>query len=406
MRIAYVAPYQGTELVKRRPTLLNFSLAARVKIGLIAQLLRREGHDVDVLSQGEIIETRFKFYRGFSEPDRFHEAIPIHYASALPIRRLNGLWSGASTRRLLRKGHRLAAYDLVIIYNLKLPQVMCGIDAIERMGAPLVLQYEDDAFADVWGNTSKSFRLGWQRSAVERLFKSISACMAVSPYLLSQVPPSVSKLLLRGVVSDALLDASREAGPRRNRVVFSGTHENTQGLEQLLQAWKLLRLKGWELHMAGYGPITPLLQSLAADDPSIIFHGLLNVEENARLLCTAKIGMNPQDLTRIPGNVFAFKIVEYLAAGLHVITTPRGAVEPELEAGISYIADPKPETIAAHLSAVVSERRYEKTAQNATVQRYGPAAVSRSLDSLLKQAVAPRRSPLPDGQARIAASAD
>ena len=143
-----------------------------------------------------------------------------------------------------------------------------------------------------------------------------------------------AEALLRGVVSDEILRLGQGGrGSTQNWVVFSGTHEGTQGLEQLIKGWRSLDLPGWELHISGHGPLTPILHQLAEGDPSIVFHGLLDREENARLLCSARIGMNPQDLTTTPGNVFAFKIVEYLAAGLHVITTPRGAVEPELEAG-------------------------------------------------------------------------
>ena len=95
--------------------------------------------------------------------------------------------------------------------------------------------------------------------------------------------------------------------------------------------------------------------------------------------------MNPQDVTKTQGNVFALKIIEYLAAGLHVITTPRGSLEPELEAGVSYIADNTPEAIATSLKNVISAKSYEQTAQEAAVATYGPDAVSKALNRLINQ---------------------
>ena len=95
--------------------------------------------------------------------------------------------------------------------------------------------------------------------------------------------------------------------------------------------------------------------------------------------------MNPQDVTSRPGNVFAFKIIEYLAAGAHVITTPRGILEPELEAGVTYIHNNAPDTIAECLKQVIADRRYECTAAEAALQTYGPAAVSEGLTTLLEQ---------------------
>ncbi len=218
---------------------------------------------------------------------------------------------------------------------------------------------------------------------------SVSGATAVSPYLLSQLPAETPKLLLRGVVSNEIMKASEGPdGSRRNWVVFSGTHEGTQGLEQLVDAWQTLKPADWELHIAGQGPITSRLEKMAGGNRTIVFHGLLNRLDNARLLCAAKIGMNPQDVTRIPGNVFAFKIVEYLAAGIHVVTTPRGTLEPELEAGMTYIPDNTPETIATCLGQLMASGRYDRKAEQAARHTYGPEAVSRSLNNLLVQVTA------------------
>src|SRR5687768_6056794 len=65
MRIAYIAPYQGPELLKRRPIVHNLALAGNVKVELIAELLRRGNHQVDVISQGAVVVQRFQFYGGF-----------------------------------------------------------------------------------------------------------------------------------------------------------------------------------------------------------------------------------------------------------------------------------------------------------------------------------------------------
>jgi glycosyltransferase involved in cell wall biosynthesis len=385
MRIAYIAPYQGPDLVKRRPIVRNLSLGARVKIGLVSELLQKSSHSVEILSQGEVIERQLKFYPGFREPEVLDGNIPIYYSAAFPVRFLNGLSSSLSMLRLFKARHRVAPFGMVIIYNLKPPQVTCANYAIRRLGLPVILDYEDDAFSGVWGSGGTALTSKYYLAAAKRLLGSVSGCMALSPYLLSQTSAFIPKLLLRGVVAEAFLN-SNKAG-RRNWVVFSGTLEQTQGLEQLIKAWQMLQLPDWELHIAGRGSITAALQKMAEDNPSVIFHGLLNRDENARLLCMAKIGMNPQDPPGAPGTVFAFKIIEYLAAGLHVITTPRGALEPELEAGISYIKDNSPEAIAACLRRVISDHLYERTAEEAALQAYGPGVVSKALDRLIEDTV-------------------
>jgi len=143
---------------------------------------------------------------------------------------------------------------------------------------------------------------------------------------------------------------------KRNCVLFSGTHVESNGVRELIAGWQITAIPGWELHITGFGAMTEELRKMAATDPSIIFHGMVSREEVVRLLCSARICINPHVVSQTPGNVFAFKIIEYLAAGAHVVTTPMGNVEQELEDGITYMNDNSPGTIAATLQRVPSRR--------------------------------------------------
>src|SRR2546427_11295386 len=134
MRVAYIAPYQGPELLRTRPTLRNLSLAANVKMELISELLLRKGHEVEIFSQGEVVDNQLKFFHGFSESEAFHPLVPIHYASALPVKRLNGFWSSSRTEALFKARHRVAPFDVMLIYNLKSPQVTCAQYGIRNLG--------------------------------------------------------------------------------------------------------------------------------------------------------------------------------------------------------------------------------------------------------------------------------
>lgn len=386
MRIAYVAPYQGPTLLNRRPIIRNRSMSNRVKIELIATLLQDNGHEVEIISQGEVIEPSLAFYPPFCEPERFHPGVPIHYGSVLPIRRLNGFWSNAHTLRILKSRHRADPFDAVIIFNLKDPQIACANYAIRDLDLPVILEYEDDRFVNVQGEVVDGFVARRQRRAATRLLRSVSACMAVSPHLLSQLPAGIPTLLLRGVVGADLIKASNGYGSRKKEVVlFSGTHIGSNGVAQLIDGWRDVKIPGWELHITGYGGLTDTLKEKAAGVPGIVFHGLVSRADLVRLMCSAKVCINPHQVSQAPGNVFAFKIIEYLAAGAHVITTPMGALEPELEAGISYMPDNSPKTIAATIQRVINERANERTASAAAQQVYGPVTVSKSLDRLLNE---------------------
>jgi hypothetical protein len=147
----------------------------------------------------------------------------------------------------------------------------------------------------------------------------------------------------------------------------------------------MIDLRGWELHIVGHGLLANEIRALAHGNSSIVLRGLLDRREFGRFLKQTTIGMNPHDLSEMPGNVFAFKIIDYLAAGNHVITTPMGPLEPEIEQGLTYIPDNTPRTIAATLERVIKEGLFKQTAAEPVKRSYGSASVAKSLDLLLAE---------------------
>ena len=404
MRIAYVANYQGPTLADRRPIVRNLSMSNRIKMELVATLLRQQSHDVVVISPGEPGEPRLRVYGAFREAKLFDPQIPVDYASALPVRTVTAAWSAASTVALLRRHHREKPFDLVIIFNMKWPQLAAGAYALRGLGIPVVLEYEDDAFVSVHDERFSPLT-GAHRSACQRMMQRVSGCTAVSPYLLSQMPAGIPHLLLRGVIGEDVIRAQKASGrEKRNWIVFAGTHIESNGVGELIDAWKQLAIPGWELHITGRGRLTPALQAAAADVPSIVFHGLVEREELVTILSSARICINPHKVSDTPGIVFAFKLVEYLAAGAHVVTTPMGQLEPSLEAGITYLADNSPATIAATLKRIIETQAFDRTAASAAHRTYGPEAISASLNQLVCDAVAAHQHDPFGTRTRLAAS--
>jgi glycosyltransferase involved in cell wall biosynthesis len=212
---------------------------------------------------------------------------------------------------------------------------------------------------------------------------TVSGGTAVSPHLLSQLPPQVPQLMLRGVIGDDIVRAC-ESAEKKDIVLFSGTHTPSNGIAELIESWRSVRLPGWELHITGYGRMTERLRHLASGVLGLVFHGLVSRPELVELMASAKICINPHASSRTPGNVFAFKLIEYLATGAHVLTTRMGPLEPELESGITCMPDNAPATIASFLEKAAGESR-TRNAAIAARNLYGLEAVGRSLDDLLTQ---------------------
>ncbi|HSU53689.1 MAG TPA: glycosyltransferase [Candidatus Dormibacteraeota bacterium] len=383
MRIVFIAPYQGLGVVARRPIVTNRSLASAQKLQLLTASLHANGHSVEVISQGEIVPYRWRFYPGFREPQPFHPQIPVHYASLLPWWKVKPLWSCFQMLRLLRARNRVAPFDLAFVWNMQHPQVVCADYALRRLNIPVILQYEDDTFVSIGGEQIR-FTPG-HREYAQRMLKQFSGCCGCSPWLLSQLPSDIPKLLLRGALGKDIVECSKQVADKKDWVLFSGTHAPQYAIPALIAAWQKGVPAGWELHITGEGDETPQLRKLAEKTPTIHFHGLVPREQLVRLMTSAKICMNPHQLSKTPGNVFAFKIIEYLGAGAHVITTRMGEAEEELERGITYMPDNSVETIYSTLNQVIQTNAWQRTAADHVLQTCGPDAISKSLNELVHE---------------------
>ena len=125
--------------------------------------------------------------------------------------------------------HRVAPFDVIIIFNFKPPQVASALYAVRRR-IPLILEYEDDAFGSVAGESEAGLVTRYHHRAYRRVLAAVSGCIAVPPYLLSQVPSRVPTLLLRGVVGDDVLAASKRLrASKKDIVLFAGTHTRWNG---------------------------------------------------------------------------------------------------------------------------------------------------------------------------------
>jgi hypothetical protein len=386
MRIAYIAPYQGPDLLKRRPIVYNRSMAAVVKIELASLLLREKSHAVEIISQGWVVKSKGYYYPGFSETQRFHPDIPIHYVSALRLRFLTGFWEAWSAVQLFKKRHKAAPFDAVIIFNSKRAQLACANYAVDRLGLPLLLDFEDDPFVNVTGDKAEGLRVALHERAVRRVLNKVSGCFAVSPHLLSHLPAGVPKLLMRGLVDPAIVKTSQNTrSPKKNWVSFAGTHTKSNGLGPLIDAWKTMDLPDWELHLAGYGEDTAALEQRAEGRRDIVFDGVLRGQALADLLCSSKICISPNEVSRTPGNIFPCKIIDYLAAGAHVIAIPMGSLDKEFENGMTYMPSNDPQMIATTVQQVIRERRWERNVAPLVWDAFGPEAASAKLENLLQQ---------------------
>jgi len=142
-----------------------------------------------------------------------------------------------------------------------------------------------------------------------------------------------------------------------------------------------------QLHITGTGQLADYVKRAAAETPSIVFHGLVDRENLNKLLCRAAICVNPSCISKSVGNIFPFKIVEYLASGAHVLSTIIEEVEPELAKGITIIDSDDAPSLARGMLACMDRFPNLPDASAAVQATYSQTTVAENLDKLLRAAV-------------------
>lgn len=117
-------------------------------------------------------------------------------------------------------------------------------------------------------------------------------------------------------------------GVRRRAAVFAGNLTETKVDFDLLEE---IARAGWELHIAG--PISEGGGNARARVDGLVaagaqYHGMLSIEELARLFAVCSVGLIPYVSNRYTAGVSPLKTYEYLAAGLSVVSAGVPSVDP------------------------------------------------------------------------------
>lgn len=138
-------------------------------------------------------------------------------------------------------------------------------------------------------------------------------------------------------------------------ILYTGSLSLQTGIENLIEAFKLLNNKDSELWIYGGGKADNYVKEQAALTDNIKYGGLVSNDEAAKLQRQADILVNPR-----PTNLgyveysFPSKIMEYMASGTPVLTTRLPGIPDEYYGFLYSIDDDSVDGILHSLSTVLS----------------------------------------------------
>jgi glycosyltransferase involved in cell wall biosynthesis len=387
MRLAYLANYQGEDLIGRRGIRRNLALAGSRKIGEISRMLTQGGIEVLVFSLGAVAERRGRWHATLQSTLAPDNPVRVRYAVALDVPLLGQFVGLVSLWRAFCEEHAKEPFDGLVLYNMPVPEAYTAVRAARRWAIPIVLEYEDDV--EIFADGSRNWKNRVWEKMRDDLRPYVRGVLAASPELLDQINAPY-RMLLRGVLDDDMRNLGTTALATPIKILFAGSMQHSKGVDLLCEAWEQLRTPDTELHLVGAGQSYSALRD-KYHGPGRTFHGLVPRERLVELMSTAWIFANPHRAgLHKPGNVSPFKLLEYLAAGRPVVSTRMGNMEPGLEQGICYAASQSPKNLARAIDSVVADypvwAARSREAQTVAWQSYAPDVVAREIGQLVEAA--------------------
>jgi len=323
MKVLYITNYQGPAAVAQRGHRRNRTLGPSRKVEVFTRGLLGRGHQVEVVSAATVSECTFRWHPPFECREPGCGTAPVRYLAGLDLPRANLLVAGQLTARYLSRAERP---DVAFLYNLEWYFLAPTMAWARRSGVPVVVEYEDDALIEV-GTRFKGWHRRRGRRAIDLARREAAGVVAVSPELARQLGHANS-IVIPGLVDDDLLDiprarTSEAAGPLR--IVYAGGINHEKGPALLVEAFGRLGISA-ELDVIGDGrDLAAVRQAAGRARQPVRVHGEVSRERLVELFTAADVAVNPRRMSKdMLGQIFPFKMVDYIGAGLPVVSSRLG----------------------------------------------------------------------------------
>ena len=326
MNVVYIAPV-APQSYRARHNDRGYQLGGFRKAELTLEALTNNGLDVTVLSSAVTHVNRLQWRRDETETWQLPSGrtVEVRYPSTLAIRPfgslLNAMRAPWAPGRLLRD----APPDCVVSYNTYVFESLASLSIKRRCGVPILLQVEDLPLAR--RREYRNLKPWLDQRFWSPMLRGASGFTAVNQSIFEVLPRDKPKRLLPGIIDDRLLQiADRRRAPfadRTRTVGYFGGLASEKGVSVLLGAVDSLP-EPWCLKVAGSGPLESDFEALSRARPDRLeFLGNLAGPDLFVALCSCDATLVPREAITEGGiGVFPFKVLEYLVAETHIISTP------------------------------------------------------------------------------------
>jgi glycosyltransferase involved in cell wall biosynthesis len=389
VKVLYVAPF-GTRAYFERHGDVGFQLGGLRKAGLTIDALTLAGLEVCVLSSVITHVSRLEWRRQEDESwtTPSGATVQVRYPSTLAKRPVGGIMNMVRAPRHATRILEEFRPDLVWSYNAYVFEALATLTLRRRLNVPVVMQVEDLPLAR---RRKLNLKPWLDQRCWPHMTDAASAFTAVNQAIGDLLPRDKPVHVVPGIIDDRLVETAKrrdEPFSRSERTLgYFGVLSADKGVDVLLELARRLP-SGWRLRIAGTGPLANDFASLASSSDAVEYLGILDGDALYSALCSCDVTVVPLEaITGGGSGVFPFKVLEYLVAGTHIISTPLPPIG-ELDLGFTQRWDGALGTLLTELKSAdhryAEERDRRSIAIGEVLRWYTTRGVSSTLSEMLE----------------------
>ncbi len=259
----------------------------------------------------------------------------------------------------------------VLTYNVRPFYAGVAMYYARHLGIPLIAILADIELSRNLKISRNPLRY-MESKASELICARCDGLIALSRLTIDDLGLSVPWIKLEGGIVEEFRFEQPVPDEARNRtMLFAGSLVPNNGINLLLEAFKLVRDPNCELWITGRGPLEAEVIEAQNQDRRIKYLGFLERKDFIRLLPIATILVNPR-LNECSENRYSFpsKLLEYFSAGKPVITTATADVADEYGDKAFILVEETPEALADLIEKACSRPVSVLNSMGANAQKY------------------------------------
>ncbi|CAG9180231.1 D-inositol-3-phosphate glycosyltransferase [Cupriavidus pinatubonensis] len=276
-------------------------------------------------------------------------------------------------RSLLEKKLRVNAFDVVLLYSVFINGTTT-VQLCRKFGVPVVYRVLDAYHLLREGTLTRRLLLAGERMIYTQADHISVTNEKMRDYVrevASECAMDKIRVVNHGVDTaifklrprDSELAQALRIAPTDRTVLFLGTTYAFSGLDVLIENFDQLVecIPNLKLLVIGGGELDGWLKNAVADrklEDRVCLTGMVPYADVPRYLSLADIAINPFQINDITRNIIPIKILQYLASGLPVLSSPLHDLQqkfPEGECGITYADIADPEDYISRLGALAAD---------------------------------------------------